>query len=224
MAQYTELSAQLRTGTGKGFARKLKQQGKIPAILYGGQQDDSTMLSLDQSDLRAALKEGAGHSLIQMNISGDKKGRRLVMLKEIQNHPISRAIHHVDFLEVSEKQKVDVSIPIVLIGEAAGVKGEGGILEHILRKLNIECPANAIPENIEVDISELGLGSAIHVEDLVLDKKLTVKDDLQQTVVCVVAPKAEEEVVEELEEGLEGEEVAEGEKPAEDQETAESGE
>jgi large subunit ribosomal protein L25 len=158
-----------------------------------------------------------------MKISGDKRGKRLVMLKEIQNHPISRAIHHVDFLEVSEKQNVEVALPIVLIGEAAGVKGEGGILEHVLRKLNIECPANAIPENIEVEIGELDLGSAIHVEDLVLDKKITVKDDPQQTVVCVVSPK--EEVVEvELEEEVEGEEAAEGEKPAKEQETAESGE
>jgi large subunit ribosomal protein L25 len=223
MAQYTELSAQLRTGTGKGLARKLKQQGKIPAILYGGQKNDNTMLSVDQADLRLALKEGAGHSLIQIKISGDKKSKRLVMLKEIQNHPISRAIHHVDFLEVSEKQSVAVSIPIILIGEATGVKGEGGILEHVLRKLNIECPANAIPENIEVEIGELDLGSAIHVEDLVLDKKITVKDDPQQTVVCVVSPK--EEVVEvELEEEVEGEEAAEGEKPAKEQETAESGE
>jgi large subunit ribosomal protein L25 len=207
MAQYTELSAQLRTETGKAFARKLKQQGKIPAILYGGQQTGSTMLSVDQVDLRQALKAGGGHALIQIKISGDQKGKRLVMLKEIQNHPISRAIHHIDFLEVSEKQSVEVALPVILIGEAAGVKKGGGILEHILRKLNIECPANAIPENIEVDISELGLGNAIHVGDLVLDKKITIKDDPQQTVVCVVAPK-EEVVKEELEEGAEGAEAA----------------
>jgi len=205
MAQYTELSAQLRTETGKGFARKLKQQGKIPAILYGDQQSDSTMLSVDQVDLRQALKGGGGHALIQIKISGDKKGKRLVMLKEIQNHPLSR---------------VEVALPIILIGEATGVKSGGGILEHILRKLNIECPANAIPENIEVDISELALGSAIHVGDLVLDKKITIKDDPQQTVVCVVAPK-EEVVKEELEEGAEGAEAAGKEASADKQESGE---
>jgi len=220
MAQYTELSAQLRTETGKGFARKLKQQGKIPAILYGDQQSDSTMLSVDQVDLRQALKGGGGHALIQIKISGDKKGKRLVMLKEIQNHPLSRAIRHIDFLEVSEKQSVEVALPIILIGEAPGVKSGGGILEHILRKLNIECPANAIPENIEVDISELALGSAIHVGDLVLDKKITIKDDPQQTVVCVVAPK-EEVVKEELEEGAEGAEAAGKEASADKQESGE---
>lgn len=216
MAQHTQLSAQPRTGKGKSLARKLRQQGMIPAVLYGD-GNGTISLSVEQSDLKKALK-GGSHALIQIDITGDKKGKRLVMLREIQDHPISRMIFHVDFLEVSEKQNVVVALPIILIGEAIGAKNEGGILEHVLRKLNIECPANAIPENIEVDISELNIGNAIHVEDLVLDENITKKDDPGQTVVCVVAPI--EEVVEKVEEEIEGEEGVEGEEGAEKADSA----
>jgi large subunit ribosomal protein L25 len=221
MTQHTELSAELRTGTGKGFARKLRHRGKIPAILYGS-KNGCISLSVNQADLKQALKAGS-HTLIQININGDKRGKRLVMLKEIQDHPIKTMIYHVDFYEVSEKQKVEVALPIILKGEAIGVKSEAGILEHVLRELHIECPANAIPEHIEVDISELSLGRAVHVEELSLDKKITVKDDPSQTVVCVVAPKAEEEKI--VEEEVEGEEgaVAEGKEAPAEQETGDSG-
>jgi large subunit ribosomal protein L25 len=194
MSQQIELSAQLRAGRGKGPARQLRRQGRIPAILYGS-RDSSISLSVDQADLLHILKAGS-HALIQVSIDGDKKGKHLVMLKDIQNHPISRKIFHIDFLEVSRTQKVVVSIPVVLCGEAIGVKTENGILEHVLRKLDIESPANAIPKNIEIDISALSTGNAIHVEDIVLKENLIVKEDPKQTVVCVVAPKSEEEKAE----------------------------
>jgi large subunit ribosomal protein L25 len=128
------------------------------------------------------------------------------MLKDIQGHPLKQSIYHVDFLEVSEKQAVEVALPVSLVGEPIGVKRDKGILEHILRELHVTCPANAIPEKIEVDITDLALGETIHVSDLVLTEGLKAKDDPKQSVVSVVAPKEEEAVAAE---GEEAEEKAE---------------
>lgn len=195
MEQQIELSAQIRTDTGKAYARKIRRQGEIPAVLYGC-QDGSTLLSVDAVELKKIIKKGF-NSLIQIKINGDEARIHLSMLKEVQKHPIKETIFHVDFLEVSGKANVEIALSIRLKGEPIGVKRDLGILEHTLRKLNVECPVDSIPEFVEVEITDLEVGSTIHVKDLVLGAGVKAKDDPEKTVVSIVASKGMEEAAEE---------------------------
>jgi large subunit ribosomal protein L25 len=184
------LSADTRTATGKGANRKLRVAGRIPAVVYGKGRD-TLSVALDPKVLETLLhKSGAGlNTLIDLSVAGRTD---TVLVKELQRHPVHGSYLHVDFFKVDLTQKITVSVPIHFIGKARGVEF-GGILDHPLRELEVECLPRAIPEFIEVDVSALEIGQAIHVSDLHLPGGVEVKTDATLPVASVVLPAAEVE-------------------------------
>ena len=204
------LVAEVRDATGKGAARKLRAAGRIPAVVYG-RGTESRAISVDPKALVQLLqKSDAGmNTLIELSVDGTAK---TVLVKELQRDPVRGRPLHTDFYLVDLDQKVEVSVPIHLTGRAPGVE-LGGILDHPLREIELECLPRAIPESIDVDVSALDVGDSIHVRDLELPEGVSVQSDVNLAVASVVAPVVvEEPVAEEVEEGEEA--VAEGEEDA----------
>jgi large subunit ribosomal protein L25 len=214
-----DLKAQVRKTTGKGPARVLRREGRIPAVLYG-QKTDSMMLSIDFKEFEQIVKKAnIGSVLLNLQIQNGKTFTRPAMIKELQTNPVSGAFLHIDFYEIDMKSKITVSVPVVTRGKSAGVE-EGGLLQIVRREIELFCLPTAIPESIEVDISDLTIGDSIHIREIALPGDVELPEDIDFTVITVLAPKVEEEPVEEeeLEEGEEAaeEEGAEGEAAAEE--------
>jgi large subunit ribosomal protein L25 len=212
MAEY-ELKAEKRDVAGKGAARKIRATGRVPAVLYGPQLDPMR-LTVDARQLWHALHTDAGTNvLISLAVDGDTY---LTMPREVQRDIVRGTLLHVDFLRIRRDVAIQVDVPIHLAGESVGVN-EGGVVEHHLWELRIEClPAN-VPESIQADISNLAIGDSLHVSDLRIPQHLTVLTPEDETIVSVVPPpvlEVPEEAApeEELPEGEvpEGEEVPEG--------------
>lgn len=200
-----KLQAELREGTGKGVARKLRQSGRVPAVLYG-HGSDAVALSVDSRDLYHLLHTGAGSNvLVDLVVDGTD---HLAMPREIQRDAIRGSFWHVDFLEVSRDETIAVDVPIHVVGESVGVK-QGGVLEHHLWDLHVECLPGDVPEAIEVDISALEVGDSLKVSDLTIPPGVTVLTGEDESVLAVVVPQARE--VEEAEaEAAAAAEAAEG--------------
>jgi large subunit ribosomal protein L25 len=219
------LAVQLRTGKGKEEARRLRNQGLIPAIVYG-QREEAIPITLNPQQLAKALRGGAGErSLITLTIEGLQDGpvTKTVILKEKQVDPVKRTLLHVDLYTIAMDEAIRVGIPVHVVGKAIGVE-QGGVLEQVLREIEVECLPGDIPTSIDIDVSSLDIGDSIHVEDITLEKA-KIQVDPEQTIVTVVPPTVyeepvvEEEVVEieaaeeEKEEKAEAEEEK-GEEPA----------
>jgi large subunit ribosomal protein L25 len=206
-----ELQATVRKSVGNGPARVLRRAGQIPAVLYG-RKIEPVLLSVNTKDLEQILKKGSfGQFILTLVIQNGKKMTKPAIIKELQTHPVSGSLIHIDFYEVDMKRQIKVMVPVVTTGKSVGIE-EGGLLNIVRRELEVFCLPGDIPEAIEIDISELGIGDSIHLEDLPLGENVEVVTDVNFTVVTVLSPKVEEEVVEEEEEELEGEEKgAEGE-------------
>ena len=201
------LEAQVRKTTGNGPARVLRREGRIPAVLYGP-KTEPIMLSIDFKEFEQILKKSTvGSVLLKLQIKNGQTGSRSAMVKELQTHPVTGQFLHVDFYEVDLAKKINAMIPVTVTGKSQGVE-DGGILQIVRRELEVFCLPTAIPEAIEVDISGLEIGGSIHVNEIVLPGDVELPEDIDFTVITVLAPKVEEEVVEE-EELAEGEEVAE---------------
>ena len=201
------LEAQVRKTTGNGPARVLRREGRIPAVLYGP-KTEPIMLSIDFKEFEQILKKSTvGSVLLKLQIKNGQTGSRSAMVKELQTHPVTGQFLHVDFYEVDLAKKINAMIPVTVTGKSQGVE-DGGILQIVRRELEVFCLPTAIPEAIEVDISGLEIGGSIHVNEIVLPGDVELPEDVDFTVITVLAPKVEEEVVEE-EELAEGEEVAE---------------
>jgi large subunit ribosomal protein L25 len=206
-----ELKTKIRTTTGNGPARRLRMSGQIPAVLYGP-KTEPVLLSVTKSDLELLFKKG-GIGQVVLNLVIQKNGETLTMpamIKELQTHPVTRNFIHVDFYEIKMDQKITAKIPVITTGKAKGVE-LGGILQIIRRELEVECLPLAVPESIEVDISELDIGDSIHVGDIRLEGEIEFLEEDDYTVVTVLSPKLEEEPEEEAEE--EEAEKEEGETP-----------
>lgn len=191
------LAAEIREGTGKGKARKLRARGLIPAIFYGS-RSKTIPLVIDSKDFTRSLQTEAGENvLIDLDIrKGDQPERKVVMVKDIQIDPLQRAILHTDFYEVAMDEMVTVEVPIHLVGKPEGTK-MGGILEQIRRVIEIQCLPGDIPKSIDVDVSSLKIGDSIHVQDIRVEKARIISDT-NFTIATVVPPVAEEKVVEEV--------------------------
>ena len=214
-----DLKAQVRKTTGKGLARALRREGRIPAVLYGP-KTDSMMLSIDFKEFEQIVrKANVGSVLLNLQIQNGETLTRPAMIKELQTNPVSGAFLHIDFYEIDMQRKINVSVPVVTRGKSAGVE-EGGLLQIVRREIELFCLPTAIPESIEVDISDLTIGDSIHIREIALPGDVELPEDIDFTVITVLAPKVEEEVVEEeeLEEGEEAaeEEGVEGEAAAEE--------
>jgi large subunit ribosomal protein L25 len=214
-----DLKAQVRKSTGKGTARALRRDGRIPAVLYGP-KTDSMMLSIDFKEFEQIVKKAnIGSVLLNLQIQNGQTSTRPAMIKELQTNPVSGAFLHIDFYEIDMQRKITVSVPVVTRGKSEGVE-EGGLLQIVRREIELFCLPTAIPESIEVDISDLTIGDSIHIREITLPGDVELPEDVDFTVITVLAPKVEEEPVEEeeLEEGEEAaeEEGAEGEEAAEE--------
>jgi large subunit ribosomal protein L25 len=218
-----KLKAEGRDGVGKGAARKLRAQGRVPAVLYGPDLDPHR-LTVDANELWHALHTDAGMNvLIDLQLDGETY---LSMPREIQRDIVRGTLLHVDFLRIRKDVAIQVDVPIHLTGESVGVK-EGGVVEHHLWELRVEVLPTQVPESVAADISRLSIGDSIHVSDLHLPQHVTVLTPEEETIVSVVPPpvlQLEEEVPEEEAELAEGEEVPEGEEAPEGAPAAEEGE
>ncbi len=197
--QRTELTAELRRGAGKGAARRLRREGKIPAILYGA-KIEPLPLSVSPQAIRTALGSGGTNALITLKIEGDGAGpsSRVVLLKDYQLDPVRRTMLHADLYEVRMDQPITIEVPIRLTGKAEGVKA-GGILEQVHRSITVECLPDRIPDAIDVDVTQLGIGQSLHAADLTLPEGVRLKTAAGDTLVTVVAPTAETTVTPEEE-------------------------
>jgi len=195
-----ELNAKLRETKGKGAAKKLRRSNAIPAIVYGVKKEPM-MLSLDTTGFDTILrKNGSTGLFFNLNIEGSKK--KAVMLKDIQMDAFQLEYLHVDLHEIDMDTEVSVMIPVETTGESVGVK-EGGMLQIIRRELEVLCKPVNTPDSIEVDISGLDVGDAVHVEDIDLGDDVEIPHEVNFTVITIVPPTAEETVdVEEDEDDL----------------------
>ena len=230
-----KLVAEPRDGTGKGVARKLRAAGRVPAVLYG-QGLDTTPLTVDSRELSHLLHGSAGSNvLVDLMVDGEE---HLAIPREIQRDHIHARFVHVDFLAVSRTETITVSVPVHEFGEAVGVK-EGGVVEHHLREVQIECLPQDVPDEIVIDISGVELGDMIHVSDLAPPSGVTILTSPEDAVLSVVTPAAlrveadlsvpgeegvEAPAEEEAAEGEEGEVVEGEEGAAEGEASAEGGE
>ena len=202
---FIELKTNVRTQVGNGPARALRREGKIPAVLYGP-DTEPVLLSVAVNDLEQILKKSkAAQVLLNVLIQNGETSTKSAMIKELQTHPISRDFLHVDLYEIALDRKITVKVPIAIKGKPIGVE-EGGVLQTVRRELEVSCLPFAIPEVIEIDVTDLDIGDSIHVGKLSVGEDIELMDDDHFTVVTVLTPKVEEVEVEELEEEEEGEE------------------
>jgi large subunit ribosomal protein L25 len=219
-----KLNANPRDAAGKGAARKLRATGQVPGVVYGHGMEP-VPVAVDGRELYHVLHTDAGSNvLIDLAVGSD---RHLTLAREIQRDHVRGQFLHVDFLAVRRDEKIHVEVPVELVGESHGVK-EGGVVEHHLWEIRVQCLPGDVPERIEGDITKLGIGESLKVGELTLPPGIEVLTDADETVVSVVPPpiiQVEEEVAEALE-GVEAEAAAEGataEEAAEEAEAQEEG-
>ena len=184
------LDSEVRKQLTKGEMKKLRNSGKTPAVLYGNNENMS--LIIDTGKFNSLLSK-AGHNAI-INLSFPDKTSKIVLVKEIQKNVISRKITHVDFYQINMEKKIEVSVPIIITGEAPGVKA-GGVLAHIVRELKVKCLPTDIPDKIIVDISNLEIGHSISVKGLIVPENIEVLHQVDQIVINIVSPTILEEIV-----------------------------
>ncbi len=204
------LNAHVRNTTGKGAARKLRRDKLVPAVFYGPKAA-ATMLSVSYSDLQAIIRSTTSENIIlQLRIESDKgSDTHSVILKELQADPIKPLYYHADFYEIAMDKELTLNIALHLVGSPVGVT-KGGVLQHVRRELQVSCLPSDMVESIEVDVSSLDIGDAVHVKDIVFPGGIKTLEELDETVAVVATPhvaaeKVEEEVVEEAGEKAEAE-------------------
>ena len=196
MAKQQKLQAQTRTALGRSAVNKIKQQGLVPAVIYGGTEAPQA-LALNAREISNLLAKAVSeHVLVDLEIAdGGQVQSRLALIQEVQHHPLRRDVLHVDFHAVRADEKIHAEIPIETIGEPNGVRNFGGILELALHALEVECLPRDLPDVITIEVSALNVGEAIHVQDVVLPEGVVAKAAPELTVVRVAAPKVEVEPV-----------------------------
>jgi large subunit ribosomal protein L25 len=194
MAKQVTLSARHRADVGRNSVKQLRTRGSVPAVIYG-HKDKPSNLEINKREITNLLAHAVGENiLVELQINGESGlTSKLSLIQEVQHHPVRREILHVDFLEVATDEVLHTEVPIESIGEADGVKNYGGLLEHSLRSLHIECLPKDLPEIILVDVSALGLNQSIHVRDLILPEGVKATSDADLTVFIVAESKVEVE-------------------------------
>ncbi len=210
------LAARVRADTGKGAARRLRRSDQVPAIFYGP-NSQPVMLAVKYLDLKTLLKSASSENVIfQLQIeSGQGSSNKTVMLKELQADPIKPVYYHADFYEISMDKELTLNVPVHLVGTPAGAS-KGGILQHVKRDLSVACLPGNLVEFLEVDVTALDIGDAVHVKDLVLPTGMKTAEDADTTIAVVTAPHVVAEKVEEVVEGEEKAEEAAAEEPKEE--------
>ena len=191
MAIQLKINAQTRAATGRNAVKKIKAAGFVPAVIYGA-KDASLNLQIVERELSQLLGHATSESvLVEVNIKDG--GTKTALISEVQHHPVSGAILHLDLHAISMDEVLTVEVNVETIGEPVGVTTGGGVLEVTLRTLEIECLPGDLPESITVDVSKLEIGDSVHVGSLTLPKGVTVLNDPELTVAHVAPPTVEEE-------------------------------
>ncbi len=187
------LTAYARTAGRRAGAKKLRESGRIPAVIYGRNTQPQN-LELKAKEMEDLMQHAISENLLfDLQVSEDARPKRLALLQEIQHHPLSGKMLHVDFHEVAEDEKVTVSVPVETEGEPEGVKTEGGVLEHVLFKVKLRGLIKDLPEVVTVDVSKLKIGEAIHLGDIKVPQGVEILGDKHVSVISVAAPRTEEE-------------------------------
>jgi len=210
MADQILVQAKPRDKKGSGGARSLRRDGALPAVVYGDGKDGKA-LELNEHDFEQILRHHASEHLV-MDLQVGKDKPKKVLLKEVQHHPVTGRILHADFHEISMTKKLRVAVPVELLGEPEGVSQQGGVLEHLIREIEIECLPADIPEQVQVDVAGLHIGENVTVESIVLPQdKYLILTAPDVAVAAVAAPRVvEEPVAEEEAEEAEAAEAGEG--------------
>jgi len=181
------LSVTKRDSSGKGVARSLRKDGRVPAVIYGHGREPQT-LSINTRDLEKLLEHiSAENTVIDLDVDGTASR---TLIREIQRHPFKRQILHVDFQELVAGEKVIVRVPVILVGVPDGVRMDGGILDQTMRELEVEVDPANIPNHIEVDVTKMVIGSSLHVSDITLPEGVEVIAEEDASVAVVSAPRA----------------------------------
>ncbi len=224
------LNAFARALARRAGAKKLRANGRIPAVIYGRQAQPQN-LEVNAKEMEDLIHHSISENLlIDLAVKDDSRPQRLALVQEVQHHPLTGKVLHVDFHEIAETEKVTVSIPVETVGEAVGVKTDGGVLEHVLFKVKARGLAKDLPEIIRLDVTHLKIGEAIHLGEIKPPDGVEILGEKQIPVIAVAAPRTEEEeaaaaaeaaapgevemIKEKKEEGAEGAPAAKGaEKP-----------
>jgi len=203
MAQ-SVINVKRRVRMGKSGSKAIRNEGNIPAVIYG-KGSESISIVVNPTELREALSTDAGeNTLLEMHIKdGDKEIKKLSLLREVQMDYITNKSIHLDFMELDMNKSFSLKVPVKIVGRPIGVHEEKGLLEEILREIEIECLPSDIPNVFEVEVSELHINDSIHVRDIEVSDKINVLDDPSSTVVTILTPRVEKVVVEEGEEEIE---------------------
>lgn len=201
------LKVHARTDTGKGVARKLRANGKLPAVIYG-HNEEPLPIELEQHNLTATMRQAEGEKLlINLNVDG-KDSEKKALIKDIQRDPVSSKILHIDFQHISMDAKIKIEVPVKIEGLADGVKNMGGIMSWNIRKIMVQCLPADIPDKITLDVTEMKIHDSIHVEDITAGN-YEIMDDPEETIVSIIPPTIIKEEAVAAEEGEEGEEAPE---------------
>ncbi len=168
-------------------ANALRRSGLIPAVLYGHKGTESVSLTLDAKEAETLVRKAAvNNTLIRVKVPEISWSGK-ALLREVQSHPWKNDLYHLSFFSIAAQDTVEVVVPINLVGESVGAK-QGGILEQVVTELQVQCAPESIPESIEIDISDMDVGSSLHIHEIVLPPGVTVMDDPERTAITVVAP------------------------------------
>ncbi|MBI5800281.1 MAG: 50S ribosomal protein L25 [Verrucomicrobia bacterium] len=182
------MNAQARTAVKHAAVKKLRSTGVIPAVIYGRLAPPQN-LQLSSREFGDAIAHHASENiLMDVTVVGDARPQRLALVQEIQHHPVSRHILHVDFHEVAPDEKVTIQVPVETTGEAVGVKTGGGVLGHVLHRLKVHALPKDLPEVIIVDVTALEIGKAIHIGEIVPPAGCEILGNKELTVLAVSAP------------------------------------
>lgn len=206
-SEMLQVEVATRTTTGKEIAKKTRRAGQFPAVMYS-KGAPAISLQVEERAFNAALhSHGAAHSVMKLIVDGSDKGHT-VIVKSIQRHPVRRSVLHVDFQEVSMTEKIQAAVALVFVGQSSGIKA-GGVLQQGVYEVMVEALPADIPEQIEVDISDIEIGGHLRVSDIPVQDKVTIVSNQEDLVVSIVAPRLAEEAP--PTEAVEGEAEAEAE-------------
>ena len=208
MADNVVLKADRRTQVGKQAVKHLRLKGRLPAVVYGEKQDP-IVCSVDRKELEVILHGQGRNALVSLDLP-DGQAQDTTIIKEIQHHPLKGEMQHVDFHRISLTEKIIVEVAVEAEGNPVGVRTEGGILEHMLYEVEVECLPTDIPDKVVFDVTEMSIGDTIHVSDLVVEGNVEIVTESDRSVFVVVPPAvAQVAEDEEEEEALEEEEMQE---------------
>ncbi len=220
------LQADVRAGTGKGEAKRIRRTGRIPAVVYGD-RSAPVACSVNARELSTVLHEHGRNTLVTLVVgNGEEQSEDTAIVKDLQHHPVGGHLLHADFYRISLTQKIVVDVRVVAEGIPAGVRAESGILEQLLHQVEVSCLPAEIPENIGFDVTDMDIGDSVHVSDLSVAGNVEIVTEGDRSLFVVVPPtiapveEEEEELIDEEEEMQEPEVIERGKRDEDEEDEA----